>query len=347
MEHFSVSDLWKRGIAGFKAISSLLLAVCLFSVSVKAQTKIGGVPGPINPYAYLQLGDSGTANKGLLVARVTLTATTQAAPLGAHVAGMVVYNLVAVNDVVPGLYYNDGTRWVLIAAVQLGQSAYLRIADTAAMLAPYLNDAQNGLHKSGQIAKLGGALIEPTNIGTSIANPLSISGLQSGTNNDSILVVDPLTNNLRFISKASLLNALYFNNGLTRNGDSVQLGGTLTHPTVINTDPVNTLSIKGLPDGQFTDSIVTVAPNTGTLRKVSPAALGTTMVKQISLATAGQTVFTTPMVITSLDKVQVFRNGVEVPFNATVGTSQITLILFSDTNNACFDGDEIKIYQWQ
>lgn len=58
----------------------------------------------------------GSTNKGLLLNRVELTATNSAAPLSAHVAGMAVYNTAtagtAPNNVTPGHYYNDGTKWV-------------------------------------------------------------------------------------------------------------------------------------------------------------------------------------------------------------------------------------------
>src|SRR5690606_8893417 len=35
-------------------------------------------------------------------------------PLSAHVAGMMLYNTATANDVVPGIYYNDGTKWILL-----------------------------------------------------------------------------------------------------------------------------------------------------------------------------------------------------------------------------------------
>ncbi len=52
-------------------------------------------------------------NKGLLIPRVALTGTASFAPLGAtHVAGMIVYNTATISDVIPGFYYDDGTKWV-------------------------------------------------------------------------------------------------------------------------------------------------------------------------------------------------------------------------------------------
>ncbi len=51
-------------------------------------------------------------NKGLLIPRVALTGTANFAPLPAHVAGMIVYNTATAGDVVPGFYYNNGTKWI-------------------------------------------------------------------------------------------------------------------------------------------------------------------------------------------------------------------------------------------
>jgi len=43
---------------------------------------------------------------------VALSSTTNNAPLSAHVAGMVVYNTATVGDVTPGVYVDNGTKWV-------------------------------------------------------------------------------------------------------------------------------------------------------------------------------------------------------------------------------------------
>src|SRR5690606_9317031 len=55
-------------------------------------------------------------NKGLLHTRVALVQTNNASPLSEHIAGMMVYNTATNNDVVPGIYYNDGSTWVLASA---------------------------------------------------------------------------------------------------------------------------------------------------------------------------------------------------------------------------------------
>jgi len=89
----------------------LLIALSLYGMNVAAQVKIGNNPTSINANSVLELEST---NKGVLYPRVALTATANAAPLTAHVAGMVVYNTATANDVIPGLYINDGAKWALI-----------------------------------------------------------------------------------------------------------------------------------------------------------------------------------------------------------------------------------------
>jgi hypothetical protein len=68
--------------------------------------------------------DVTSTNKGLLLPRVALTATNLATPLSAHVAGMTIYNTATAGTgettVLPGTYYNDGSKWVKVATLDEG-----------------------------------------------------------------------------------------------------------------------------------------------------------------------------------------------------------------------------------
>ncbi|WP_461117831.1 tail fiber domain-containing protein, partial [Spirosoma jeollabukense] len=94
-----------------KALSAAATFVALLSASpaILAQVKVGDNPTTINANSALEVEST---NKGLLLPRLGLTATTNPAPLAAHVAGMTVFNTATANDVTPGFYYNDGTKWV-------------------------------------------------------------------------------------------------------------------------------------------------------------------------------------------------------------------------------------------
>ncbi|KUF37922.1 hypothetical protein AV926_01450 [Myroides marinus] len=89
-----------------KQLYFAMLAV-LFSTVSFAQTKIGTSPD-INADAMFEVEST---NKGLLLPRVELNSTKEAAPMSTHVAGMTVYNTKAQNDVLVGFYYNDGEKW--------------------------------------------------------------------------------------------------------------------------------------------------------------------------------------------------------------------------------------------
>ena len=86
--------------------------LCMASV-INAQMRMGSTTVP-NPSAILDLNpdDSNNAVQGLALPRVKLNSTTSYAPLNAHVAGMFVYNTETAGDVTPGIYYNDGTKWI-------------------------------------------------------------------------------------------------------------------------------------------------------------------------------------------------------------------------------------------
>jgi hypothetical protein len=89
------------------------IALLLFSM-INAQVGIG-TSSPSNS-AVLELNSS---NKGFLMNTVTLTSTQSVLPFTSHVEGMWVYNTATAgtspNNVIPGLYYNDGTKWVLMS----------------------------------------------------------------------------------------------------------------------------------------------------------------------------------------------------------------------------------------
>ncbi|MFW0718348.1 hypothetical protein [Pedobacter sp. N23S346] len=96
----------------------LSLTGLILSISVSfAQQKVkdGTITGTNLPNkdAILELESN---DKGFLHVRIALVATINPAPLTAHVAGMMVYNTATSADVTPGIYYNDGTKWVKNAA---------------------------------------------------------------------------------------------------------------------------------------------------------------------------------------------------------------------------------------
>jgi hypothetical protein len=105
----------------FKPLSmkqNIIFTFCVLAIftinNVNGQSGSVGIgTNTPNSNASLELGAS---NKGLLLNRVALSDAGTPAPLTAHVAGMIVYNTAtagtAPNHVSPGIYYNNGTRWI-------------------------------------------------------------------------------------------------------------------------------------------------------------------------------------------------------------------------------------------
>lgn len=222
---------------------------------------------------------------------------------------------------------------------------FVRYADTANMLAAYVNGANNGITKNGQTVQLGGALNQATTITTTAANFLAITGLQAGSNTtDSVMVVDPSTGQLKIISASALFNALTFSNGLTKTGNTVELGGTLNKSTTITTDATNTLKIAGLQSGNLaTDSLVVSAAD-GTLKRVTAESLLQSG-DQNYTATAGQTSFTVTGMPAQVSKVSVYRNGVKLlattDYTAAAGT-----ITLSSAMGSLIAADDVIEVQW-
>lgn len=150
---------------------SLIVIFIFFIKSIDAQVKVGDNPTSINPNSILELE---SPNQGLLMPRIALTSSSDPAPLTAHIQGMTVYNTTSSLELIPGFYFNDGSKWV-------------RLANNFKTV--------NGLHvnQNNQLM-LGGLLSEPTVIGTSYPNTLAITGLgQGNVATDEILAIDPNT----------------------------------------------------------------------------------------------------------------------------------------------------------
>lgn len=155
------------------------LGIFLISTSSFAQVGIN-TPTP-NMDAAL---DVVSTTKGILNTRIALSSTGSPSPLSTHVAGMMVYNTAAVSDVIPGLYYNDGSKWI-----KTGDSAgNVTISNSLTSAANTITSTVNGMASSTTAVKTvsntssGNSLSTTVNgvAGTTVpiinSNTLSLSG---------------------------------------------------------------------------------------------------------------------------------------------------------------------------
>ena len=244
---------------------------------------------------------------------------------------------------------NKGTiKWVIsstAAVITKSDSTLLYVTPKQLSDSSFAKFANNGLTKNGQTLELGGTLNRVTTIETSASNFLQITGLQSGSNTaDSVMVINPSTGQLKYISASSLFNALSFGNGLTKTGNLVELGGTLTKPTIIATDATNNLKITGLQSGTLSTDSLVVSASDGTLKRVTAESLLQSGEVNFS-ATAGQTAYAVPNLPVAASKIWVYRNGAKLmPVNDfTTSTGQVSLT--SAVGSLVAAGDLIEV-QW-
>ncbi|AUC84529.1 hypothetical protein CW731_04090 [Polaribacter sp. ALD11] len=129
-------------------------------------------------------------------------------------------------------------------------------------------------------------------------------------------------------------------NGLYKEGNILKLGGALTEPTTITADITNTLAIKGLQISTNTEDQVVVADkNTGVLKQ-RPISSITQKEQVVIIAIDGQLEFNTPLPITNVGKIDVYRNGVRIDFTA-VNNTTIKL----EPEAICYANDKIRIVQ--
>lgn len=166
------------------------------------------------------------------------------------------------------------------------------VAATAVSI-PTVSDstsASNGLTLNGKDMKLGGALSGATSITTSATNTLSLAGLQSGTLGDSLVVADASTGALKRLSTSALGDKTQANNGLTKSGDTLKLGGSLIAATTVTTTATNTLAVAGLQSGSLSDSLVVADATSGALKRLSTSALGDKTQANNGLSKSGDTI---------------------------------------------------------
>ena len=102
-------------ITKFRGVTLLYILLSILSVSKGySQVTIGSDIEPdVDAILDLKQKQDGTSDKGLLLPRVNLISPMNAFPLSQHIEGMLVYNKTSdeSNDILPGVFYNDGTQW--------------------------------------------------------------------------------------------------------------------------------------------------------------------------------------------------------------------------------------------
>jgi hypothetical protein len=104
----------------------LIFACSLLVLTIYSHAQVGIGTSSVNASAKLQIDAS---NKGFLPPRVGLTGTTDVSTIASPATALLIYNFAtagtAPNNVTPGYYYYDGTKWVPFRQTATFGSAYL------------------------------------------------------------------------------------------------------------------------------------------------------------------------------------------------------------------------------
>ena len=131
-----------------QAVYFILLYLGLsFHDVAQAQMRVGQPSGSPDGSAALDVSSgpysSGSPYRGLLPPKVTLTQTTQAAPITNPATGLLVYNTAKIGDVTPGYYYWEGNRWIRLSTGSNSSSA--RVAAAGNPIPAYTYSEAKGL----------------------------------------------------------------------------------------------------------------------------------------------------------------------------------------------------------
>lgn len=136
------------------------------------------------------------------------------------------------------------------------------------------------------------------------------------------------------------ISSITATNGVKIENDQIKLGGALTEATSIATSATNTLAITNLEESTDPDDqVVMVTPTTGVLKRRSISDI-LQQEQVVVTAIEGQLQFTTPAPVTSINKLDVYRNGARISF-VLINPTTIEI----EPEAICFQGDKIRIVQ--
>jgi hypothetical protein len=227
----------------------LFITISFYCPQLFSQVKVGNNPTTINPNSVLEIEST---NKGLLLPRLALSATTNVAPLTAFVQGMFVFNTATAGDVTPGIYYCDGTKWVKVSPVTpsggpLPSTSWNLVGNTSTLATDFLGTGDYAplVIKTNNLERLRVTQDGWIGIGTAtpvaalqIKGQLVIDSLTAGnTATDSFLVANPADGRVKMVSAAS------FSSGQKKNITVVGTSGQTVFTTPAAITDINKISL--------------------------------------------------------------------------------------------------------
>lgn len=96
-------------------------------------------------------------DKGILIPRISLTSTTSTSPISNPAVSLLIFNTSTINDVFPGYYYWNGTKWVRLSGNNCSMTNYLiktNLLNNTACSQVYDNGTNVGIGTTNPLTKL-------------------------------------------------------------------------------------------------------------------------------------------------------------------------------------------------
>lgn len=228
-------------------MKSLLLssALCLAGFNVFAQNVGIGTNTP-DASAKLEILD---ANRGILIPRVSLTATNAATPVSSPATGLLIYNIATASSgttaVSPGFYYWNGSAWVRFAAGNAGWELTGNANTNIATNFIGTTDANAVVFRTNNVERMR---IDATGkIGIGTTSPQTSLHIQTATANTGFRLADGSQGANKVLTSDANGNATW-----AINSSTVVLGTlSTTAKTITNTAGDYTGSYITLPPGKW------------------------------------------------------------------------------------------------
>ncbi|SDX51586.1 hypothetical protein SAMN05444411_106118 [Lutibacter oricola] len=310
-------------------MKKVLVLFLLFSTTIFSQVKIGDNPSIIDLNSILELEST---NKAFVLTRLTTNQMNAITPL----KGAIIYNV----DENCLFLFND-VEWKSMC------NSYEGVNVTTSNNAPTNNvtgdfwiNNENGIPQVNLWNGSEWVLVSQNNYsGTGVPNNATVLNPNQGN-----IYFDQTSGDVYLYNGVNweLVSSISANNGLTKVGNTIQLGGDLIKPTEITTTATNTLALQGLENEVDVNEVelVVVDKATGVLKKIEPSNL-LREEEIVIIANDGQSQFSPPYPITNPKHIDVYRNGVRIDFT-TINATTIEV----ESEAVCYKNDKIRIVQF-